>query len=183
VAQALDNNLVEPNHVYCIPPNSEMALLNGVLQLSQPKAARGMRLPIDAFFRSLADEQAEFAIGSILSGTASDGTQGLRATSAQEGMELLALHEVAVVMSDQRMPQTSGAEFLAKVRVMYPDTVCIILSGNSDLESITDVINRGEIYKFVEKPWDGDTLKRTLVDAFRHYAERQASRGNAGPGK
>lgn len=112
-----------------------------------------------------------------------EGYHMLAATSAQEGMELLALHEVAVVMSDQRMPQTSGAEFLAKVRVMYPDTVRIILSGYSDLKSITDVINRGEIYKFVEKPWDGVTLKQTLVDAFRHYKTRQTARGNAGLGK
>jgi EAL domain-containing protein (putative c-di-GMP-specific phosphodiesterase class I)/CheY-like chemotaxis protein len=111
-----------------------------------------------------------------------EGYHMLAATSAQEGMELLALHEVAVVMSDLRMPQTGGAEFLAKVRTMYPDTVRIILSGYSDLESITDVVNRGEIYKFVEKPWDGVTLKRTLADAFRHYAARQAARGNAGPG-
>ena len=79
VAQAVDQHRVEPNHVYIIPPDREMALLNGVLQISRPDTARGQRLPIDGFFRSLADDQAERAIGIILSGTASDGTLGLRA--------------------------------------------------------------------------------------------------------
>jgi len=79
VAQVLDQSRVKPNHVYIIPPDRDLALLNGVLQLSQPDKAHGLRLPIDGFFRSLADDQAERAIGIILSGTASDGTLGLRA--------------------------------------------------------------------------------------------------------
>ena len=79
VAQALDQKRVESNHVYIIPPDRDMAILKGVLQLSQPDSVRGLRLPIDTFFRSLADDQAERAIGIILSGTASDGTLGLRA--------------------------------------------------------------------------------------------------------
>jgi two-component system CheB/CheR fusion protein len=79
VAQALDQVVVAPDHVYIIPPNREMAILHGVLQLSVPELARGMRKPIDAFFRSLAEDQAERAIGVILSGAATDGTLGLRA--------------------------------------------------------------------------------------------------------
>jgi two-component system, chemotaxis family, CheB/CheR fusion protein len=79
VVQALDQVAVVPNHVYVIPPNREMGILGGVLQLSVPELARGMRMPIDAFLRSLAEDQAERAIGIILSGTATDGTLGLRA--------------------------------------------------------------------------------------------------------
>jgi two-component system CheB/CheR fusion protein len=79
VAQAFDQDPVAPNHVYIIPPNREMAILNGVLQLSVPEQARGRRMPIDGFLRSLAEDQAEDAMGIILSGTAKDGTQGLRA--------------------------------------------------------------------------------------------------------
>ena len=105
-----------------------------------------------------------------------EGYHILTATSAAEGMELLANHEVAVVMSDQRMPEMSGAEFLAKVRVMYPDTVRIILSGYADLGSITEVVNRGEIYKFLEKPWSEALLRDTLREAVRHYATRRAER-------
>ena len=86
VAQAVDQDRVAPNHVYIIPPNSDMSLLNGVLHLSQAITRRGLHLPIDGFFRSLADEQAERAIGIILSGTASDGTLGLRAILGAGGV-------------------------------------------------------------------------------------------------
>ena len=79
VVEALDQIAVAPNHVYVIPPNREMAILNGVLQLSVPELVRGQRMPIDGFLRSLAEDQAERAIGIILSGTATDGTLGLRA--------------------------------------------------------------------------------------------------------
>lgn len=79
VAQALDQQPVKPNCVYIIPPDRDMAILNGVLQLSSPDKVRGLRLPIDRFFSSLADDQAQQAIGIILSGTASDGTLGLQA--------------------------------------------------------------------------------------------------------
>jgi two-component system CheB/CheR fusion protein len=79
VVEALDQIAVAPNHVYVIPPNREMAILGGVLQLSLPELERGHRMLIDGFLRSLAEDQAERAIGIILSGTATDGTLGLRA--------------------------------------------------------------------------------------------------------
>jgi len=105
-----------------------------------------------------------------------EGYQILTADSAAEGLELLATHEVAIVMSDQRMPQMTGAEFLAKVRKMYPDTIRIILSGYTDLKAVTEVVNRGEIYKFLEKPWEDAALLATLRDAFRHYEARRSNR-------
>jgi two-component system CheB/CheR fusion protein len=86
VVQALDQVGVAPNHVYVIPPNREMAILNGVLQLSVPELVRGQRMPIDGFLRSLAEDQAERAIGIILSGTATDGTLGLRAILGAGGV-------------------------------------------------------------------------------------------------
>ncbi len=79
VIEAHDHARVEPDHVYIIPPNREMAILNGVLQLSMPEMVRGHRMPIDAFLRSLAEDQTDHAIGIVLSGTATDGTLGLRA--------------------------------------------------------------------------------------------------------
>jgi DNA-binding NtrC family response regulator len=108
-----------------------------------------------------------------------EGYPILTASSAQERLELLASHEVAVVMSDQRMPNMTGSEFLAKVREMYPDTMRIILSGYTDLRSITDVVNRGEIYKFLEKPWNDAALMETLREAFRLYEARRANRASA----
>jgi len=86
VVEVEDGMKVEPNHTYIIPPNRDMAFLNGALQLLEPVAPRGQRLPIDYFFRSLATDQHERAIGIILSGTGSDGTLGVRAIKAEGGM-------------------------------------------------------------------------------------------------
>ena len=79
VVEASDQQQVKPNCVYVIPPNRDMAIFHGKLHLSVPNEPHGQRLPIDAFLRSLAEDQQENAIGIILSGTGSDGTQGLRA--------------------------------------------------------------------------------------------------------
>ena len=86
VFEVVDGMAVEPNCAYIIPPNRDMAFLNGTLQLMEPAAPRGQRLPIDFFFRSLALDQRERAIGIVLSGTGSDGTQGVRAIKGEGGM-------------------------------------------------------------------------------------------------
>ena len=86
VFEVEDGMQVRPNCAYIIPPNRDMAFLNGALQLLQPAAPRGQRLPINFFFRSLAQDQHERAIGIVLSGTGSDGTQGVRAIKGAGGM-------------------------------------------------------------------------------------------------
>jgi two-component system CheB/CheR fusion protein len=86
VFEVEDGMAVKPNCAYIIPPNRDMAFLNGTLQLMEPSAPRGQRLPIDFFFRSLAQDQRERAIGIVLSGTGSDGTQGVRAITGEGGM-------------------------------------------------------------------------------------------------
>lgn len=86
VFEVEDGMVVQPNCTYIIPPNHDMAFLNGTLQLLPPAAPRGQRLPIDFFFRSLAQDQHERAIGVVLSGTGSDGTQGVRAIKGEGGM-------------------------------------------------------------------------------------------------
>jgi two-component system, chemotaxis family, CheB/CheR fusion protein len=86
VCEVEDGMTVQPNSIYIIPPNRDMALLNGRLQLLEPAAPRGHRFPIDFFFRSLAQDRHERAIGIILSGTGSDGTQGARAIKAEGGL-------------------------------------------------------------------------------------------------
>jgi two-component system CheB/CheR fusion protein len=88
VFEVADGMAVKPNCAYIIPPNRDMALLNGTLQLLEPAAPRGHRLPIDFFFRSLAQDQRERAIGIVLSGTGSDGTQGVRAIKGEGGMAM-----------------------------------------------------------------------------------------------
>ncbi len=86
VFEVVDGIAVQPNCAYIIPPNRDMAFLNGTLQLLEPSAPRGQRLPIDFFFRSLAQDQGERAIGIVLSGTGSDGTLGVRAIKGEGGM-------------------------------------------------------------------------------------------------
>jgi two-component system CheB/CheR fusion protein len=86
VYEVEDGMKVKPNCAYIIPPNCDMAFLNGTLQLLEPTAPRGVRLPIDFFFRSLAQDQRERAICIVLSGTGSDGTLGVRAIKGEGGM-------------------------------------------------------------------------------------------------
>ncbi len=86
VVDVEDGMAVQPDCAYIIPPNRDMAVLNGSLQLLEPAEPRGRRLPIDFFFRSLAQDQHERAIGIVLSGTGSDGTQGVRAIKGGGGM-------------------------------------------------------------------------------------------------
>jgi diguanylate cyclase (GGDEF)-like protein len=98
-----------------------------------------------------------------------EGYNILCARSGQEGLELLARNQVQVIVSDQRMPEMTGVEFLSRVKELYPKTVRLILSGYADLSSVTDAINRGAIYKFLTKPWDNETLCANVLEAFRHY--------------
>jgi two-component system CheB/CheR fusion protein len=86
VFEVTDGMEVQPNCAYIIPPNHDMAFLGGRLQLLPPAAPRGLRLPIDFFFRSLASDQHERAIGIVLSGTGSDGAAGVRAIKGEGGM-------------------------------------------------------------------------------------------------
>jgi two-component system, chemotaxis family, CheB/CheR fusion protein len=85
VVQVSDGIMLEPNTVYVIPPNKDMSILHGVLYLYPPAAPRGLRLPIDFFFRSLADDLQEHSVGVVLSGMGSDGTLGLRAIKEKAG--------------------------------------------------------------------------------------------------
>ncbi|WP_397384270.1 chemotaxis protein CheB [Prosthecobacter sp.] len=89
VMQVKDRTRAEPNCVYVIPPNSDMSVLRGVLHLMVPVEMRGLRLPIDFFFRSLAEDQREQSVGIILSGMGSDGTLGLRAIKEKAGIVLV----------------------------------------------------------------------------------------------
>lgn len=102
-----------------------------------------------------------------------EGFQILTANSAQEAFEHLAKQPVQVVLSDQRMPEMSGTEFFARVRQLYPDTVRIVLTGYTDLDSVTGAINRGAIHKFLTKPWDDDQLREEIREAFRLIKDRQ----------
>ena len=89
VFQVKDRMAVKPNCVYVIPPNKSMSILNGVLHLFEPMEIRGLRLPIDFFLRSLADDRKERSIGLILSGMGSDGSSGLKAIKERNGIVMV----------------------------------------------------------------------------------------------
>lgn len=89
VMEVKDGTVIEANCVYVIPPNKDMAILNGTLYLMEPSSPRGLRQPIDFFFRSLAEDLKERAIAIVLSGTGSEGTLGLRAIKGEGGMVMV----------------------------------------------------------------------------------------------
>ena len=95
-----------------------------------------------------------------------DGYEILSAGCGEQGLELLARQPVDVIISDQRMPGLSGADFLRQARILRPDTIRIMLSGYTELQSVTDAVNEGAIYKFLTKPWNDDHLRAHLRDAF-----------------
>ncbi len=114
VMQVRDRTRVRPNCVYVIPPNSDMSLLHGTLHLLAPIAPRGLRLPIDFFFRSLAEDQHERSVGIILSGMGSDGTLGLRAIKDKAGVALVQDPATAKFDSMPRSAIDAGlADFVA----------------------------------------------------------------------
>jgi len=102
-----------------------------------------------------------------------DGYSILTASNGEEGLALLAEHEVGVIISDQRMPHMTGVEFLRKVKLLYPKTLRIVLSGYTELESVTSAINEGAICKFLTKPWDDDLLRDNIREAFQYYEMEQ----------
>lgn len=107
-----------------------------------------------------------------------EGYRVLKANSGQEGLELLATNSVQVIVSDQRMPNMSGSEFLSIVKELYPDTMRIVLSGYTDLQVVTEAVNRGAVYKFLTKPWEDDLLKEHIRDAFMRYRPRAGEQGD-----
>ncbi|PBJ81902.1 c-di-GMP phosphodiesterase [Lysobacteraceae bacterium NML93-0399] len=98
-----------------------------------------------------------------------DGYRILAAGNVRDAFGLLATNEVQVILSDQRMSEMDGTEFLGRVKMLYPDTIRLVLSGYTDLATVTDAINRGAIYRFLTKPWDDNKLREHIRQAFQTY--------------
>lgn len=93
----------------------------------------------------------------------------ITAASGVEGLRLLELHDVALIISDQRMPGMTGIEFLKKASEMRAKTVRIILTGYTDVNDLVDAINSGVVYKYITKPWVNEELRLTVVRGLEHY--------------
>ncbi len=155
VVQVTEKMPVEANHVYVIPPNKYLTISANVLHFSEPVLSRGMRMPIDYFFRSLAEDQHEKAICIILSGT--DGTLGLKAIKGHEGMVItqppeLALYDgmprstIATGLADYILPVEKMPDALIKyVRHFYLNGVVkpeiLVKKAPDDLQSILAILH------------------------------------------
>jgi phosphoserine phosphatase RsbU/P len=91
------------------------------------------------------------------------------ATSGLLGLEIMEQNEINLVITDQRMPQMTGVEFLEKIKRLYPDCIRMIMTGFSDLDAIIQAINKGNIYRYISKPWNRAELKITIDSAFEVY--------------
>src|SRR5471032_1401176 len=98
------------------------------------------------------------------------------AQSAREGRKVLDLNEIGVIITDQRMPVTTGIEFLESILPVYPDTIRILLTGFSDMNAVMDAINRGQVYKYLVKPWQNDELKMYIQNALELYHLRKENK-------
>ena len=98
------------------------------------------------------------------------------ATNGEDGLKIMASRDIHLVVSDHRMPDMSGISFLAKVRETYPDTIRILLTGYTEIDSIKASINEGHVYKFLLKPWNDDNLKQEIRKALEQYDLIQSNR-------
>lgn len=105
-----------------------------------------------------------------------DSYDVLMADSGAEALELLAVHDVALIISDQRMPGMTGIEFLKLAAEMRPQTVRIMLTGYTDAGALVEAVNSALVYKYVSKPWNNEDLQQTAKRALQHYETIKAQR-------
>jgi len=98
------------------------------------------------------------------------------ARSGAEGMEILKNNEVQLIITDQRMPEMTGIQFLESVIPDYPNCIRMILTGFSDVEAIIEAINKGRVYRYITKPWNKDELRLTINNAFENYELKESNR-------
>lgn len=96
----------------------------------------------------------------------------ITATSANEGLKIVENEDLHIIISDQRMPDITGVEFFEMVRKDFPDPIRILLTGYADIEAVIAAINRGEVYRYITKPWDENDLKITIHNAFEIFSLR-----------
>src|SRR5580704_8365369 len=93
----------------------------------------------------------------------------LGATRAKSAMEIMRGEEVHVVMTDQRMPEITGVEFLRQIRGDYPEAIRLLFTGYADIRAVIDAINQGNVYRYITKPWDPEELQSVIREACERY--------------
>jgi response regulator RpfG family c-di-GMP phosphodiesterase len=94
------------------------------------------------------------------------------AISAKQGREILANEEIDLIITDQRMPDETGVEFLASIIPIHPKPMRILLTGYTDIQAVIDAINMGQVYHYLTKPWEADYLRTVIKNAFEIYMLR-----------
>ena len=100
----------------------------------------------------------------------------LTCTTGLEALEVLKTGDISVVVSDNVMPEMRGIEFLQRARHVSPDSVRIMVTGHADMQAAVDAINKGEVYKFITKPWDDDELRKVVFGAIDRHRIVQSLR-------
>ncbi|MDB5230570.1 MAG: response regulator [Chitinophagaceae bacterium] len=95
------------------------------------------------------------------------------AESAEEGRRILAENEVHVILSDNRMPKLTGIDFFESILEKYPDPIRILITGYTDINAVVDAINRGQIYKYLTKPWNENEVKNFIEKAYEVFRLRK----------
>lgn len=95
------------------------------------------------------------------------------AESAEEGIRILQQNIVHVILSDQRMPKMTGIEFFESILSIFPDPIRILITGYTDINAVIDAINRGQVYKYLTKPWHEQEIKIFIDKAYEVYTLRK----------
>ncbi len=95
------------------------------------------------------------------------------AESAAEGRKILESTEIEIILTDQRMPDMTGVEFLESIIGEFPNPIRILLTGYTDMEALVDAVNKGQIYRYLNKPWNEEELKMFINQAFEIYSLRK----------
>jgi response regulator RpfG family c-di-GMP phosphodiesterase len=95
------------------------------------------------------------------------------AESADAAIPILENETIHVILSDQRMPKMTGIEFFEKIKTIYPDPIRILITGYTDINAVIDAINRGQVYKYLAKPWNEEDVKIFVEKAFEVYKLRR----------
>ncbi|MBB1477176.1 PAS domain-containing protein [Shewanella sp. SG41-3] len=154
VTQASNGMEVKPNCVYVIPPNKDLSMLHGSLFLLDPTASRGLRLPIDFFFRALANDQNERAVGVILSGMGSDGTLGLRAIKENAGVSVVQSPEFAKFDSMPYSAINTGLADIVAPAEALPEQIIAFLKHSprgvpNDFESSAELMSTSALERII----------------------------------
>jgi len=96
--------------------------------------------------------------------------------SPAEGRKVLDEHPIEIILTDQRMPEMTGVEFLESIIPDYPNTMRILITGYSDIDAVIDAINKGQVYRYVSKPWNYDDLKMIIESSYEVYKLRKENK-------